>query len=163
MSVTSCQQKIPLFNKYYNIFPIEVKPQSAESLGESIIYTFFVLNRHLGLTMENIVDFVTTNFPQYSAPDVESEIEYFVKKGVLVTLQPICRDWCADTCPVKSYSISSRLDQIYVFNGLVVFLIQLAGGTRVTTPVFNRWFLPNRNLQGNTISTKRAVMPTICI
>ena len=163
MSVISCQQKIPLFHKYYNIFPIDVTPSSAENVGASIVYTFFVLDRHLGLTSDDIVDYVVTTFPQYSLTEIKSEIEYFVRNGVLVTLQPICRDWCADECPVKTYVLGSRLDQLHEFNGLLVYLMQLAGGTRVTTPVFNHWFLPNRNLQGNTISTKRAVMPTICI
>lgn len=163
MSVTSCQQKIPLFHKYYNIFPIDVTPLSAENVGESIIYTFFVLDRHLGLTFNDIADYMVVTFPKYSLSEVKMEIDYFVRKGVLVTLQPICRDWCADECPVKAYSIGSRLDQLPEFSDLIMYLMQLAGGTRTTSTVFNHWFLPNRNLQGGVTSTKRSVMSTVCV
>lgn len=159
MSVTSCQQKIPLFHLYYNIFPIDVTPSSAQTLGEAVIYTIFVLNKHFGATTDDIVSFMASNFSQYTQTEVETEVDYLIKKGVLVTLQPVCRDWCADTCPEKAYAISWRLDQLVGFSDLVLFLIGLAGGTRTLSPTFNRWFLSNGNVQNNTVgSTKRKTM-----
>jgi hypothetical protein len=160
MSVTSCQQKIPLGHKYYNIFPLPVEPVSAETLTEAILYTYFVLNQHMGLTQMDWLQYMAVHFPQYSSQEIESELDALVRSGVLVTLQPVCRDWCADECPVKSYAISSRLDQLPAFNGLVLFLIGLAGGTRVTSVRFNQLFLANRNLQGGVASTKRQVIPS---
>ena len=159
MSVTSCQQRIPLFHVYYNIFPIEVTPSSVQNISEGVIYTFFVLNKNFGLTMQDITLFMTSKFPQYTTSEVETEVNFLIKKGVLVTLQPICRDWCADTCPEKAYAISWRIDQLAGFRDLVLFLLGLAGGTRTFSRTFNRWFLSNGNVQNNTVgSTKRSTM-----
>lgn len=166
MSVTSCQQKIELVRSYYNIFPIEIIPASATNISEAIIYTFFVQSKHFGLSEDMILDAMASTFPQYTKSDIQSQLLYFIQRGLLITLQPVCRNWCIAECPTKMFAIGSSMDKLVGFEDLVLYLIQLAGGTRVTTSTFSRWFKNNSN-NGNlpTIisSTKRAVMSSVCV
>jgi len=163
MATTSCQQRIPLTQVYANVFPLAVTPASAETLGEALLYVFFVRAEPCGLSLQDLIDAMALLFPQYTEAEISEQVAFWLQQGVLITLQPVCRDWCANTCPVKTYAISWRLEQLPRFADLLLFLIQLAGGTRVTTPTFNRWFGPHPNMQGGVTSTKRAVMPTVCL
>ena len=167
MSVTSCQQKIPLFHAYYNIFPVDVEPTSVQNINEAIVYTFFVLNNHMGLTQEQVLSFILQNFPQYSELMIYNAFEKLISNGVLVTLQAVCVDWCSVSdgvqCPAKKFAISRNLDKLPAYSNLIIFLIELTGGTRITTPIFNRWFIGNRNFQGSLITnTKRSAFSAIC-
>jgi hypothetical protein len=165
MSVTGAQQKIALYRTYYNIFPIAVNPSSVTTIGESIIYMLFVLRKCNGISEEDMVTYASVNFPQFSADAIRSEIRTLVKSGVLIILQPICRDWCSPECPVKTYAISRRVDQMTTSRPLVLFLVRLAGGTRNISPVFNRWFYTtspnNLQRQSTQVSTKRVPLSNI--
>jgi hypothetical protein len=157
MSITSCQQKIPLFHSYYNIPPIMVEPSSAQTIQEAIIYTFFVNNNHFGLTKTEVTQYMLNTFTQYDFASIDSAFTVLIANGVLVTLQAICVNWCKNQCPLKKFAISKNLDKLPIYSSLIFYLIQLAGGTQTTTAVFNNWFLANRNLQGSLItSTKRS-------
>jgi hypothetical protein len=166
MSVTGSQQRIALYRTYYNVFPIEVTPSSVTSIGESIIYMLFVLKKCNGVSENNIITYASVHFPQYTADLIRTEINTLVRAGVLVILQPICRDWCVQGCPVdKTYAISWRADQVIGSEPLVLFLIQLVGGTRTIGPNFNRWFFttsPNvLQRQSTQMSTKRVPLSNI--
>jgi len=164
MSVTSCQQKIELIHPYYNIFPITVEPSSAQTIEEAIIYTLFINNNHYGLTQMEITLFVAEYFPEYNVQQIADSFVILLKNGVLVTLQAICVDWCANQCPVKKFAISKNFDKLPSYSNLVLYLIQLAGGTRVTSRTFNHWFLSNRNFQGSLVTnTKRSAFSAQCI
>ena len=163
MSVTCCQQKIPLFHMYYNLFPIDVNPSNVGSITEAIIYSFFVLKLHYGLEMSKLLSFILLTFPQYNENDVIKAINTLLYDGVLVTLEAICVDWCNNQCPPKKFAISRNFDKLIKYQSLLVFMLQLAGGTRVNTPIFTYWFLPNRNLQAGEMTTgiKKPVFSSI--
>lgn len=160
MSVTSCQQRILLQQPlYYNLEALPVEPSSAVTVEEALLYTFFVLDRSLGLTDDDVLAFMAETFPQYSPDTVQSTFSLMVRAGVFVILQPLCRNWCDPTCPAKTYAINKQLERLVPWGQLVPFLLQLAGGTQVATPAFWHWFAPNRDLQGSLIySTKRPVV-----
>ena len=165
MSVTSCQQKIPLYLAYYNVFPIDVSPASVSTIQEAIVYAFFILKKQFGASEAEIVSYVSSTFPEYTTDVIEAAFTSMVRTGALVILQPICRDWCADECPIKLYAISSRISQIPVYAPLVLFLVQLAGGTRTISNTFRRWFSPDNNFKGGQLtvaSTRRPVMSSMC-
>ena len=164
MSVTSCQQKIPLFHAYYNIFPCDVDPSSVHNINEAIIYTFFVHNNHMGITEHEVISFILQTFTQFDASSVENAFVTLVKNGVLVTLQAVCVDWCNGVqCPEKKFAISRNFDRLPAYSNLILYLIELAGGTRVTTATFNHWFIGNRNFQGSLVTnTKRSAFSAIC-
>lgn len=145
MSTVSCQQKIILNHKFYNIEGITVSPSSAMSIIEAIVYVFFVANNRLGLSDAQILFHMGTLFPEYSTGQITTAIELMTRQGVLTVLQPICRDWCADECPPRTYAISPRLDMIPSNDYLTLYLVQLAGGTRSISRVFRQWFanVPN--------------------
>ena len=153
MSVTCCQQKIPLFHMYYNLFPIQVNPSSVKSISEAIIYSFFVLKNHYGLEISTLLSFMISSFPEYNENDVLVAFNKLIYHGVLVTLEAICVNWCSNECPPKKFAISKNFDKLVKYQPLLIFMLQLAGGTRVTTPTFSYWFLPNRNLQAGEKTT----------
>ena len=164
MSVTSCQQKIELIHPYYNILPIIVESSSAQTIEEAIIYTFFVKKNHYGLTQIEITLYVAEYFPQYDVQQIAETFAILLKNGVLVTLQAICVDWCANQCPIKKFAISRNIDKLPTYSTLVLYLIQLSGGTRVTSRTFNDWFLSNRNLQGSLVTNiKRSAFSAVCV
>ena len=160
MSVTSCQQRILLRQAYYNIPALPVDPSSVVNVDEAILYAFFVQNRSLGLSESEVIAYLDDNFPQYDLDTVQAAFLDLVRGGVLVILQPLCINWCQFTCPEKTYAINKQLERLIPWGDLLMFLIQLAGGTQVSTPTFRHWFAPDRDLQGSlTFSTKRSVLP----
>jgi hypothetical protein len=122
----------------------------------------------MGLREQQVLSFILQNFPQYSDLTIQAAFVKLVRNGVLVTLQAVCVDWCSVSgggvrCPEKKFAISRNLDNLPVYSNLILFLIELAGGTRVTTPTFNHWFIGNRNFQGSLVTnTKRSAFSAIC-
>ena len=166
MSVTGTQQRIALYRTYYNVSPILVNPSSVTNIDESIVYMMFVLRKCNGISKQDMIIYAAVNFPQYSSELISAKVDQFVRSGVLVILQPICRNWCVQECPVeKTYAISWRVDQIVGTQPLVLFLVQLVGGTRDLSPIFNRWFYTtspnNLQRQSTQMSTKRVPLSNI--
>lgn len=152
MSVTGCQQKILLNQAYYNVFPIAVQPSSAKTIDEAILYSFFVLNQWYGVTVDELTAYMAGQFPEYATEDVLVAFGDMLVDGWFIVVQPYCRDWCSSVCPPTRYVIPARVAQNSLHDSLVLFLVQLAGGTRVKTKAFSRWFVSWTNptpLQSN--------------
>jgi hypothetical protein len=162
MALQACRNRIQLHHPYYNIFPIEVDPSVVTSLTEAILYTLFVLNNMFGLARPEIIDYIVTTFPQYSDTDaICSTLTRLLKNGVLRQLPSICPGYCSapDTdaqllLRLPRIAYNQTMDQAERNYNLVLFLIQLAGGTRQTTPRFKALFNPyvNPTIWQNTLS-----------
>ena len=96
------------------------------------MYTIFVLNNNYGSLQSEIIEYASITFPEYSTEEICSTITSFLQSGVLRTLQPICRDWCSGGTARVGITFNETMDQTTANQNLVLFLIQLAGGTRGT-------------------------------
>jgi hypothetical protein len=161
MSLQACRNRIQLHHPYYNVFPIEVDTSVVTSLTEAILYTLFVLNNMFGLTQPEIVDYITSHFPQYTDETTICEkLSNLLKNGILRQLPPICFNYCANNSNstlalrLPRITYNQTMDQAEQNYNLVLFLIQLAGGTRQTTARFKALFNPyvNPTIWQNTLS-----------
>lgn len=163
MSLQACRNRIQLHHPYYNVFPIEVDTSVVNSLIEAVLYTLFVLNDMFGLTQIEIVEYIATHFPQYTdRMTICDTISRLLKNGILRQLPPICFGYCptdagADatlSLRLPRLTYNQTMDQYDRNYTLVLFLIQLAGGTRQTTPRFKALFNPyvNPTIWQNTLS-----------
>jgi hypothetical protein len=151
----SSRKPIQLYHSYYNIFPIDVTPDSATTITEAILFTLFVLDNSLGNTLNELVDTALSLFPTFSREQLCDTILEMLRVGILKSLYPICRDHCLtpNNARISTITWSEKLDQYPANSSLVEYLIGLAGGTREYSQTFTILFKPyiNPTLYENTV------------
>jgi hypothetical protein len=144
MSRQSCRLPIQLHHSYYNIFPITVEPSSATNIDEAILYVLFAVlgSNKRGNTYAQIIDTTAEIFAaQYSRVDICAAFQSMLQTGILRTLAFVCRNWC-EAPPEITYTWNETMDENIANQDLVVYLIQLAGGTRSYSWTFAQLFKP---------------------